>query len=123
MMDLETPMRHGDIYIADMGMARPSEAHKRRPVVIVSADSLNRTVDRLGVGAVTIVPLTSNVSRVYDFQVLLPAGETGLAQDSKAQAEQIRTISFARLSKAPVGQVPSHLMARLDAALRLHLSL
>ena len=116
-------MRRGDIYIADLDPARPSEADKRRPVVIVSADSLNRTVDRLGVGAVTIVPLTSNVSRVYDFQVLLPAGETGLDQDSKAQAEQIRTLSFARLSKAPVGQVPSPLMARLDAALRLHLAL
>lgn len=122
-------MRRGDIYIADLGPARPSEfnrpseASKRRPVVIVSADSLNRTVDRLGTGVLTIVPLTSNVTRVYDFQVLLPAGETGLESDSKAQAEQIRALSFSRLGRAPVGQVPAGLMARLDAALRLHLAL
>jgi len=116
-------MRRGDIYIAGLDPAQSSETDKHRPVVIVSADSLNRTVDRLGTGAVTIVPLTSNVTRVYDFQVLLPAGETGLAHDSKAQAEQIRTIRFARLGKAPVGHVPPTLMIRLDAALRLHLAL
>ncbi|TSA79277.1 type II toxin-antitoxin system PemK/MazF family toxin [Deinococcus detaillensis] len=116
-------MRRGDIYVADLGAARSGGANKHRLVVIVSADSLNRTVARLGAGAVTIVPLTSNVTRVYDFQVLLLAEETGLEQDSKAQAEQIRTVSFARLSKASVGQVPATLMTRLDAALRLHLSL
>ncbi len=116
-------MRRGDIYLVDLDPARSSEADKRRPAVIVSADSLNRTVDRLGAGAVTVVPLTSNLTRVYDFQVLLPAGETGLSEDSKAQAEQIRTVSFSRLGKVPLGAVPGELMARLDAALRLHLSL
>lgn len=116
-------MRRGDIYIADLDPARPSEADKRRPVVIVSADSLNRAVDRLGAGAVTVVPLTSNVSRVYDFQVLLPAAETGLQHDSKAQAKQIRAIGFSRLGREAVGQIPDALVARLDAALRLHLAL
>ncbi|WP_155300873.1 type II toxin-antitoxin system PemK/MazF family toxin [Deinococcus kurensis] len=116
-------MQRGDIYIADLDPARASEANKRRPVIIVSANSLNRTVDRLGAGAITVVPLTSNITRVYDFQVLLPAQQTGLDQDSKAQAEQIRTISFSRLGPAPVGTVPAALMGQLDAALRLHLSL
>ncbi|MDV6374268.1 type II toxin-antitoxin system PemK/MazF family toxin [Deinococcus sp. ZS9-10] len=116
-------MQRGDIYIADLDPARPSEADKRRPVVIVSTDSLNRTVDRLGAGVVTIVPLTSNVNRVYDFQVLLPAAETGLPQDRKAQAEQIRSIGFSRLGREAVGHIPGALMLRLDAALRLHLNL
>ncbi len=116
-------MRRGDIYLVDLDPARPSEANKRRPAVIVSADSLNRTVDRLGAGAITIVPLTSNTTRVYDFQVLLPAGDTGLDADSKAQAEQIRTVSFTRLGRTPTGQLPPELMRKVDAALRLHLAL
>ncbi|PTA66378.1 type II toxin-antitoxin system PemK/MazF family toxin [Deinococcus arcticus] len=116
-------MRRGDLYVADLDPVRSGEADKRRPVVIVSADSLNRTVDRLGAGAVTVVPVTSNVSRVYDFQVLLPADETGLSQDSKAQAEQIRTISFARLGPSPIGRLSDAQVRQLDAALRLHLSL
>jgi len=116
-------MRRGDIYLVDLDPARSSEANKRRPAVIVSADSLNRTVDRLGVGAVTVVPITSNVARVYDFQVLLLAAETGLDQDSKAQAEQVRTVSVSRLGREPLGQVPAEVMKGLDAALRLHLAL
>jgi len=116
-------VRRGDLYIADLDPARSGEADKKRPVVIVSADSLNRTVDRLGAGAITVVPVTSNVSRVYDFQVFLPADKTGLSQDSKAQAEQIRTISFARLGREPIGRLPEPQLRQLDGALRLHLSL
>ena len=116
-------MRRGDIYIADLDPARASEANKRRAVVIVSADSLNRTVDRLGAGVVTVVPLTTNISCVYAFQVLLPAAEAGLESDSKAQAEQVRSISFSRLGRSPVGQVAPALLKLVDAALRLHLDL
>ena len=38
---------------------------------------MNRTVDRLGAGAVTVVPATSNVNWIYDFQVLLQAEQMG----------------------------------------------
>lgn len=116
-------MQRGDIYLVDLDPARPSEANRRRPAVIVSADSLNRIVDRLGAGAITVVPLTSNVSRVFDFQVLLPAVETGLDDDSKAQAEQIRRVSFGWLGRESLGHLPAALMQKLEAALRLHLAL
>lgn len=115
-------MRRGDIYIADLDPVRGSEANKRRPVVIVSSDESNQVVDRLGVGLVTIVPLTSNTTKVYDFQVFLASADTGLDQDSKAQGEQIRAVSAARLGRH-VGRVPAARMAQLDSALRLHLAL
>lgn len=116
-------MKRGEIYYADLDPARSSEANKLRPVVIVSNNSMNRTVADLGAGVVTIVPLTSNITRIYDFQVLLPAMATGLPQDSKAQAEQVRSISIERLSQHPTGQLPTNLMNQLNAALRLHLDL
>lgn len=94
----------------------------RRPAVIVSNDRANSSAARLGRGVVTIVPVTSNVERVFPFQVLLPAIETGLRVDSKAQAEQVRSVSVDRLGNV-IGRVPSHVMARLDDALRLHLQL
>ena len=40
-----------------------------------------------------------NTDRIYPFQVLLPADETGLDVDSKAQAEQIRSVAVERLGK------------------------
>jgi len=54
--------------------------------------------------------------------VLLVADDTGLERDSKAQAEQVRSVSVERVGRL-VGQVPFDLMAHLDSALRLHLAL
>jgi mRNA interferase MazF len=88
----------------------------------VSNDGANVTAERTGHGVITVVPVTSNISRVYPFQVLLPARLTGLEHDSKAQAEQVRSISVERLGLA-IGEIPQDLMAELDEALRLHLAL
>jgi len=115
-------MRRGDIYSVDLDPARGSEANKRRPAVIVSNDAANATAARLGRGVVTVVPVTSNVERVYPFQVLLRAAETGLDRDSKAQAEQIRTVAVERV-RDKLGVVPNETMLDIDEALRLHLGL
>ena len=115
-------IRRGEIYAVDLEPARGSEADKHRPAVIVSNDAANLTAARLGRGVVTIVPVTSYVSRVYPFQVLMPADETGLRMDSKAQAEQVRSVAVERLGRR-IGRLPAPLLRRLDEALRLHLSL
>ena len=115
-------MRRGDICTVNLEPARGSEADKRRPAVIVSNDGANTTAARLGRGVITVVPVTSNVRRIYPFQVLLPAEECGLRQDSKAQAEQVRSIAVERIV-ATIGRVPPPLMETLDDALRLHLAL
>lgn len=115
-------MLRGEIRLVDLDPAREAEAGKRRPAVIVSNDRANTTAARLGRGVVTVVPVTSNVARVYPFHVALPTEETGLRVDSKAQAEQVRSVSVERIGPA-LGFVPHHLMIALDDALRLHLQL
>lgn len=115
-------MIRGEIRIVNLDPARGSEANKRRPAVIVSNDGANATAARLNRGIVTVVPLTSKVSRIYPFQVMLPASACGLPRDSKAQAEQVRSIAIERVGPC-VGQVPPLLMSELEDALRLHLGL
>jgi len=108
--------------VVNLETAKSGESNKRRPAVIVSNDGANVAAERTGQGVITVVPVTSNISRVYPFQVLLPANVTGLERDSKAQAEQVRSISVERLGHV-LGEVPQDLMADLDEALRLHLAL
>lgn len=115
-------MLRGEIRLTDLDPARSSEANKRRPAVIVSNDRANASAARLGRGVVTIVPVTSNIAQVHPFQVLMHADETGLRVDSKAQGEQIRSVSVERLGKV-IGRVPAHQMVQLDDALRIHLQL
>ena len=115
-------MLRGEIRLVDLDPARGSEANKRRPAVIVSNDRANSMATRLGRGVVTVVPVTSNTDRIFPFQTLLLAHETGLRQGSKAQAEQVRSIAVDRLG-AVLGRAPADVMAKLDDALRLHLQL
>lgn len=115
-------MRRGEVRLVDLEPVRGAEASKRRPAVIVSNDGANATAARLGRGVVTVVPVTSNTARVYPFQILLEAEVTGLARDSKAQAEQVRSVAVERIGNR-IGVVPTDVMARLDEALRLHLAL
>jgi len=115
-------MRRGEIVNVSLDPVRGSEAGKTRPAVVVSNDAANATAIRLGRGVITVVPVTSNTARIYPFQVMLPAGQTGLRQDSKAQAEQVRTVAVERVGER-VGRLPAALIAELDRALRIHLSL
>jgi mRNA interferase MazF len=111
-------MKRGEIYYATLDPTVGSEIKKRRPVLIVSNNISNRTGD-----IITVLPLTSNVSRVYPFEVLLNQDESGLSKDSKVQAQQIRTISKQRVSGGVVGQLTVEKMQAIDSAIRLHLKL
>ena len=115
-------MRRGDICLVDLDPVRGSEANKHRPAVVVSNDIANATATRLGRGVVTVVPVTSNVGRIHPFQVLLPAEQTGLSHDSKAQAEQVRSVAVERMSQH-CGVLTPGLVRQLDQALRVHLAL
>jgi mRNA interferase MazF len=115
-------MRRGEIRLVDLAPVRGAEADKQRPAVIVSNDGANTTASRLGRGVITVIPVTSNVAKVYPFQILLPAKSTGLQRDSKAQAEQVRSVATERVG-GKLGTVPADLMGGIDNALRLHLAL
>ena len=111
-------MRRGDIYFADLNPVVGSEIAKQRPVLIVSNNANNRAAS-----TVTVVPLTSQVSRVYAFEVLLAVDDTGLPKPSKAQLQQIRTISKQRVLGRQVGRLGMGSMQDVEAALKLHLDL
>ena len=111
-------MKRGEIYYANLSPTIGSQMAKLRPVLIVSNDVNNRVSL-----TVTILPITSNVTRVYPFELLLPTDLSGLPQVSKALAQQIRTISTRRIRGEVVGSLNLELMRLVDAAIKLHLAL
>jgi mRNA interferase MazF len=115
-------VRRGDIHLVRLEPVQGAEADKTRPAVIVSNDAANAAVDRTGRGVVTVVPITTNLTRVYPFQVLLHADDCGLTADSKAQAEQVRSVAIQRLG-GRIGRLPASTLSLLDEALRIHLDL
>ncbi|HRH81006.1 MAG TPA: type II toxin-antitoxin system PemK/MazF family toxin [Thiobacillaceae bacterium] len=111
-------MKRGEIYYAHLNPTVGAETNKRRPVLIVSNDANNRAASTL-----TVLPITSNITRIYPFEVELGREESGLPKDSKAQAQQIRTLSKERISGKAVGRLTADRMRAVDAAIRLHLAL
>ncbi len=113
-------MRRGDLVWVDLEPVIGSEANKRRPAVVVSNDGANRVAGRLGRGVITVVPITAATDKVFEFQVLLESGTCGLTAESKAQAEQIRSVDVRRVGVA-VGHLTHQQLSALDEAIRLHL--
>lgn len=111
-------MKRGDILYADLSPTVGSEINKRRPVLIVSNDANNR-----GASTLTVLPITSNLNRIYPFEVAIRASESGLPRDSKIQAQQIRTIAKERIVGPVVARLKTDRMREVDGALRLHLAL
>ncbi|MDO8518585.1 MAG: type II toxin-antitoxin system PemK/MazF family toxin [Deltaproteobacteria bacterium] len=117
MAGMVIPLR-GDIFWVNLDPTVGSEIRKKRPAVIISNDAANKRYDQ-----VTVIPLTSQkLDAVEPFQVFLSAEDSGLSKDSKALAEQIRTVSKRRL-ESRAGRINTIFMAKLEAALKIHLDL
>ena len=110
-------LRRGDIVLADFAPARAGEANYTRPAIIVTNNGANALAP-----VVVVIPLTSNIDKVYPMQLFLPSEQTGLDRDSKAQVELIRHISLQRIKKV-LGYLPEDLAKMLDGRIREHLAL
>jgi mRNA interferase MazF len=110
-------IKRGYIYLVDLNPVKGAETGKVRPAVVVSNDINNEYAD-----TVTIVPITSNVSKIYPFEVFIPEGIGGLTKNSKAKANQIRTIDKSRIKKE-LGELPKDIMKKLEEAIKIHLDL
>ena len=110
-------IRRGDILLIDFAPARAGEANYTRPAVVITNYVANAESP-----AIVVIPLTSNLERVYPFELLIPLERSGLDRDSKAQTQFIRHVSTSRIRKA-LGYLPDDLMTELEGRLKLHLAL
>lgn len=107
-------MKRGEIWWVNLDPAIGSEIQKRRPCVIVSNNASNRAQTR-----VQVVPMTSaNPARIYPWEAAVTVG----GRTSKALADQIRTVSKARLVSL-AGTTSAVELAAIEDALRFQLGL
>ena len=112
-----TTIKRGSVWIAGLDPTVGGEIRKTRPVVVVSND-----INNVNNNVVTVLPVTSNTTHIFSFEVLVPKGVAGLPKDSKVKADQIRTLDKARLAKL-IGSLPGDYLDNIDKAIKLHLAL
>ena len=112
-------IERGRIYWADLGEPEGSKPAKRRPVLVISADSYNSS--RLA--TVLVAAITSNTRlAAMPGNVFVPASATGLPRDSVVNVTALVTLDKRDLHD-PAGSVPPTLMDDVERGLRRVLEL
>ncbi|MFA5480373.1 MAG: type II toxin-antitoxin system PemK/MazF family toxin [Candidatus Muiribacteriota bacterium] len=103
-------LNKGDIVIVCLDPTIGSEINKTRPAVIVSNNIGNKFSAR-----VIVAPLTSNVDKIFPFQVLI---NNDFIIPSKILLDQIRTIDKQRIIKK-LGSVSTEKLHEIDKAIKI----
>jgi mRNA interferase MazF len=109
----------GELWWADLPDPRGSEPGFRRPVLVIQANSFNRS----RIQTVIVAVISSNL-RLADApgNVLVPAHASGLARDSVVNVSQLITLDRSFLMEA-IGRISERVMSEVVAGLRLVLEL
>ena len=112
-------MTRGEIWWADLPLPRGSEPGYRRPVLVIQANSFNRS----RIQTVIVAVISSNL-RLADApgNVLLPARITGLPRDSVVNVSQLLTLDRSFLTEE-AGKLAGPLLAEVDRGLKLVMEL
>ena len=115
---LDTMIRRGDIYYANLSPVVGSEQGGHRPVLVVQNDVGNRYSP-----TVVVAAITSQIAKAkLPTHVELPAEGNKIGKDSVILLEQVRTIDKRRL-KEKVATLDKGMMEKVDTALRISLGL
>jgi mRNA interferase MazF len=112
-------VERGELWWADLGEPRGSEPALRRPVLVLQADSFNRS--RLQ--TVVVVALTTNLRlAAAPGNVVCRSRGTGLREESVVNTTQIATLDR-RFLHERIGRLPAAKLRQVEEGVRLVLGL
>ena len=115
---MDTNVKRGDIFYADLSPVVGSEQGGTRPVLIVQNNTGNKHSPTVIAAAIT----SQTGKAKLPTHINLPGPDVGLTKDSVVLLEQIRTIDKKRL-REHMGSLDEKLMNQVDAAIAVSFGL
>ena len=116
---VDTSVKRGDIYYADLSPVVGSEQGGVRPVLIIQNDTGNRYSPTVIAAA---IPSQTGKTRLPTHIDLPVADSCGLSRDSVVLLEQVRTLDKKRLRER-MGHVEERVMEKVDTAIAVSFGL
>ena len=116
---VDTSVKRGEIYYADLSPVVGSEQGGVRPVLIIQNDTGNRYSPTVIAAAITS---QTGKARLPTHIELPVQQECGLTRDSVVLLEQVRTLDKRRLRER-MGRVDDQVMERIDTAIAVSFGL
>ena len=110
--------RKGDICLVNFDTTIGHEVKKKRPALIISNDIHNQYSP-----LVTVAPLSSNIDRVYPFEVYISKEVASLKNNSKIMIIQLRSIDKGRLLNKIGAIEDKEILSQIDGVIREHFGL
>jgi len=110
--------KKAEIYLVNFDPTIGHEVKKKRPALIISNNIHNQYSP-----LVTVAPLSSNVDRVYPFEVYISKGMAGLNDNSKIMIIQLRSTDKKRLLNKIEAIEDKEILNKVNRIIREHFDL
>lgn len=110
-------LKRGQVWIADLNPGFGIEIHKKRPILIISNNTLNNNWPRI-----IVVPFSTQIHPMNPGKVFIPKDLCGVDKDSIILTQDIRSIDKSRLVKK-IGFLPKEKLLEVEESLKLVLAL
>lgn len=107
----------GQVWIADLNPGFGAEIHKKRPVLIISNNTINNNWPR-----VVVLPFSTQIYPLHPGKVLIEKGLSGIDKESIILTQDVRSIDKTRLIEK-IGVLSKKKISVVEESLKLVLGM
>lgn len=110
-------IRRGQVWIANLNPGFGVEIHKKRPVLVISNNTINNNWPRI-----VVLPFSTQIHPLHPGKVFIEKGLSGIDKESIILTQDIRSIDKTRLIER-VGVLPRKELSEVEESLKLVLGM
>jgi len=108
-------IQRGEVYLVNLNPVQGREQAGLRPVLVLSADTINRLPL---VVSVVVGTKGENVTRDYPSNVRVSPAESGLPMETVFLCFQLRSLDPGRFTGPPAGKISGTTLEKVESAVR-----